>query len=121
MIQIEKETEIYKAAVKHFGGANQVLKAIEELSELARALVQDEMGVPKANIHVEEEIADVEIMLNQLRLLYDPREIDDWKDSKLERLAGMVGVEIGEEGATSFDLAALGHLPLKGKAEEDDA
>ena len=99
MIEILKESEIYVAAVKHFGVVQQKLKTIEELSELARALARDlplDAG-EDAERNVQEEIADVEIMLNQMRLLYDPREIDDWKDSKLERLARMLGVEIEED------------------------
>ncbi len=97
-MKVTKETEIYRAAVKEFGGAHQTLKAIEELAELQRALARDYSGEGmKTDLHVCEEIADVEIMLNQLRLIFDPKEIDDWKDSKLERLARMVGVEIEEE------------------------
>ena len=98
MIGISKETEIYRAAVKAFGVVDQKLKAIEELAELQRALARDvTLDAPEeAERNVEEEIADVEIMLNQLRLIYDPSEIDDWRDSKLERLARMAGVEIGE-------------------------
>ena len=97
---IEKRCEIYRAAVKKYGRVHQILKAIEELSELARALVRDlPLDAPKeAEVNVCEEIADVEIMLGQLWLLYDTTEIGEWKDSKLERLARMVGVEIGEEG-----------------------
>ena len=90
--------EIVEAAVNKYGYRNQVLKAIEELAELQRALARysaNWMGNEEAD-DVHEEIADVEIMLNQLRLMFDPNEIDDWKDSKLERLARMVGVKIDD-------------------------
>lgn len=95
----EKKVMIAKRAVMTFGRERQILKAIEELSELARALARDlPVDAPKeAEINVCEEIADVEIMLSQLWYLYDTDEIDDWKDSKLERLARMVGVEIEED------------------------
>lgn len=94
-----KKLEICAAAVKRFGPRDQILKAIEELAELQRALARysakwmDERSV--ADVH--EEVADVEIMMAQLRLIFDETEIDDWEDSKLERLAMMVGVKIEEE------------------------
>ena len=96
---VEKKCEICQAAVKKFGRVSQVLKTVEELTELARALVRDlPIDAPEeAEVNVCEEIADVEIMLTQLWLLYDTSEINDWRDSKLERLARMVGVEIGED------------------------
>ena len=99
-MDIEKKCEIYRAAVKKYGRVGQILKAIEELSELARALARDlPLEAPVENeVNVCEEIADVEIMLNQLWLLYDCDEITEWRESKLERLARMVGVEIGKEG-----------------------
>ena len=93
--------EIARTAVEKYGRVNQVLKAIEELAELQRALARDlPLDAPQeAEANVCEEIADVEIMLFQLWMFYDTKEIQEWEDSKLERLARMVGVEIGEEGA----------------------
>ena len=94
-----KKLEICAAAVKRFGPRDQILKAVEELAELQRALARysakwmDERSVAD----VCEEIADAGIMLAQLRLIFDETEIDDWEDSKLERLAMMVGVKIEEE------------------------
>lgn len=95
-----KMCEIARAAVEKYGRVNQVLKAIEELAELQRALARDlPLDAPQeAEVNVCEEIADVEIMLFQLWMFYDTKEIQEWEDSKLERLARMVGVEIGEEG-----------------------
>ncbi len=100
-MNVETRCKIYRAAVKKYGRVSQILKAIEELSELARALARDlPLNAPEeAEANVCEEIADLEIMLSQLWLLYDTEEITEWKESKLERLARMVGVEIGEEGA----------------------
>lgn len=99
-MKIEEKCRIYRAAVKKFGRVNQILKAIEELAELQRALARDlPLDAPEAaERNVCEEIADVEIMLSQLWLLYGSTEIDEWKESKLERLARMVGVEIEKEG-----------------------
>lgn len=94
------QADIIAAAIRHNGTVKQILKAIEELGELQRALARDlsgeamEDGVPE---NVYEEIADVEIMLAQLRMIYDAGEIDDWKDSKLRRLANRMGLEIGKD------------------------
>ncbi|MBR1820133.1 MAG: hypothetical protein IJ769_00775 [Clostridia bacterium] len=91
----EKMTEICRAAITRFGRLAQVTKAIEELAELQRALARDiPPDAPEAAaVNVHEEIADVEIMLMQLRLLYDLLEINEWKERKLERLARMVGID----------------------------
>ena len=100
-MKYETKVKIAREAVLKFGRETQTLKAIEELNELSRALARDlAMGATHMEkINVCEEIADVEIMLTQLWYLYDTDEIEEWKDSKLERLARMVGVEIGEDNA----------------------
>ena len=91
----EKAREICAAAVETYGFEDQMLQAIEELSELQRAITRV-IKAPADRDNLHEEVADVEIMLMQLRTIFDEDEIDDWKESKLERLARMVGVEIGE-------------------------
>lgn len=88
---------VYEAVFDQFGEAHQTLKTIEELAELQRALVRDFIGEPMAKVNVQEELADVLIMLDQMTYIYDRAEIADWKNSKLERLARLVGVEIEEE------------------------
>ena len=91
-----KKDQVCLAALEEFGFENQMLKSIEELAELQRAIARA-IVAPSDRDNIHEEIADVEIMLNQMRLIFDPTEIDDWKDSKLERLARMVGVDIENE------------------------
>ena len=94
-----KMREICSAAVDRFGPKDQILKAIEELAELQRALARysAKWMDTRSSDNVHEEIADVGIMIAQLRLMFDANEIDDWTDSKLESLARMVGVKIEEE------------------------
>ena len=108
MTNLDK-VRIYEAAIRKFGLAGQKLKTIEELAELQRALARDlTLDAPEeAENNVREEIADVMIMLDQMVYLYDRAEIEDWKDSKLERLARMVGVEVKDNPSDP-----LGHLPL---------
>lgn len=90
LISKEKQTEICKKAINTFGERRQVIKVCEELGELQTALCKFTLD----NKHnVEEEMADVEIMLSQLRLmthLFDISEIERIKEKKLKRLEGVV-------------------------------
>ena len=82
---------IYKQAIDKFGMDNQLLKVIEELAEL-------QIEISKAlNVHdfregsLIEEIADVEIMLEQLKLIFDCHDIiETVKEKKLKRLKGLI-------------------------------
>lgn len=56
--------------VNHYGKRTQVLKAVEELTELAEVLIKDMNGKEIYLKQIQEEIADVHIMLNQLLLIY---------------------------------------------------
>ncbi len=88
---IEREQRICEAAVEEWSYESQMLQAIEELSELQRAITRA-IRAPADRDNLHEEIADVEIMLMQLRLIFDPKEIDEWKESKLERLERRLGI-----------------------------
>ena len=71
MITIMKNGEwsTLEAAVRKYGGKHQVLKAVEEMAELTQALMKNLDGAMNVG-NVVEEMADVEIMLQQLRLIY---------------------------------------------------
>lgn len=70
-------------AITKFGMTKQRTKAAEEAAELIQALLKDVLGEPH---NVEEEIADMEIMLAQMRLIYNQDTINGFIDAKLERL-----------------------------------
>ena len=82
----EQETLICKRAIDTFGAYQQLDMLIEEMAELIQAISK----FKRDKIHnVEEEVADVEIMLEQLRLmndLFDIEVIDEIKEEKLVRL-----------------------------------
>ena len=61
-----KETEIYKAAIQTFGAEAQERVAIEECAELITAINHKHRG---REHNIPEEIADVEIMLEQLKII----------------------------------------------------
>ena len=73
MITSERKAEILKAAIRLYGEPAQIDVAIEEMSELTKALckvkrARDTAGITEASSNVVEEIADVQIMLDQLRI-----------------------------------------------------
>lgn len=66
------EYDIYHWAVTRFGSEHQIRKAAEELGELIQALMRYGNGEPVVG-NVAEEIADVEIMLEQLKIILGER------------------------------------------------
>ena len=73
---------ILRAAVEKYGQGAQRMKAIEEMSELIRALARADDPD-----NIAEEMADVEIMLGQLRIILgNDADVERWKDKKLQRL-----------------------------------
>jgi hypothetical protein len=92
--------EIMQLAIDSYGRVNQVIKTVEELSELSQALCKiltskftDDNSEIFENIF--EEIADVEIMLEQCKMIFYKSEdkINDYKKKKIERLERRLGGE----------------------------
>ena len=88
---------VFKKAICTYGGNPQIDVAIEEMAELTQALIKTKRyaGDPDFVIfrrNVIEEIADVEIMLVQLRMIFNIQEddVDAEKDFKLSRLADRI-------------------------------
>ena len=74
---------ILAAAIEHYGSDLQQLKAIEELSELIRALARADDPD-----NIAEEMADVRIMLDQLEIMLGNHdEVREWEYEKLMRLS----------------------------------
>lgn len=82
--------EICRAALETFGERAQMGMAVEEMSELVKELCKRLRG--RDNLEaIAEEIADVQIMLRQLVILFDCKEVvDKYRRYKLERLARRV-------------------------------
>lgn len=107
---------IYELAIAKFGDAKQVVKAIEELSELQTELCR--VFCDRGNEdRLIEEIVDVEIMLEQVKMIFDiPEEIiEEVKIQKVERLEKrLVGITIydrvdcSEEFAKEHEVCADG-------------
>ena len=79
-----RNKDIYEKAIERFGATQQEIVAIEECSELIQAITHKHRG-RKHNLA--EEIADVEIMLEQLKIINGcPLTVEAIKYLKLERL-----------------------------------
>lgn len=92
----QKEMALYEAAVEKFGAGAQILMAVEEMSELQKALLKylrykDFNQGDKETVlqNINEERADVEIMLNQLHVIFGDN--TEAEAEKLEHLAELVG------------------------------
>ena len=69
-VTYEARKGIYKNAVAKWGAEKQMIVAMEEMSELTKELCKIIRGKKDLEA-LAEEIADVTIMLEQLRLIYD--------------------------------------------------
>lgn len=76
--------ELYDKIRVKFGFEAQREKWIEELLELLVELQKSKFK--NVDHHIREEMADVEICLEQMRLYYGALEVDIWKKNKLKDL-----------------------------------
>jgi NTP pyrophosphatase (non-canonical NTP hydrolase) len=83
-----EKTTLYKAVIKKYGAHPQLDMAMEESAELIQAINKFKRKPTKETIHnLCSEIADVEIMLEQLRLMLNKDLlIYNIKEEKLNRL-----------------------------------
>lgn len=88
--------KIIHTALHGFGADKQRIKCIEEMSELTKELCKDAFG--SGNVcHIAEEIADVEIMLAQMKIYYGcEKTVEWWKHKKLIRLAHKLNIDTDE-------------------------
>jgi len=87
---------VFKRALKKWGQQAQVNMCIEECAELIKAFQKFKRKQSISNItNVYEEIADVQIMLDQMRYLFDNEAIDIFYRRKLARLEKLLEKENG--------------------------
>lgn len=78
---------LYQKAIERFGKPSQIEMLIEELAELQLALQKFKRNPSKQLAEdVCDEMADVEIMLEQNRLVFNSKVVDKRKSFKLARL-----------------------------------
>lgn len=84
------EKEVYMAALIKWGAGAQITMVFEEMAELQKELCKHLRDVENTETikSIAEEMADVEIMLEQMKELFDIEKIvGHFKEQKLERLA----------------------------------
>lgn len=88
--ELVNEKEIYMAALTKWGPKAQITMVFEEMAELQKELCKYLRG-EKVIENITEEIVDVEIMLGQMKELFNIEAAAKAKKGfKLERLAGLV-------------------------------
>lgn len=86
--------ELYKELISHFGVDDRLNLLCEELAELIQATSKlRRFGKNEQTLgHIAEELCDVEIMINQLKLMYPEldKKVIKWKVIKHSRIRGII-------------------------------
>lgn len=94
---MSEKQDIYKRAIETYGEGAQICIVFEEMAELQKELCKYLRGKePKEQlIRIAEEIADVEIMLEQMKILFDlHKAVDSHKEYKVLRLKQRLDKEV---------------------------
>lgn len=83
-------------ALDHFGVEHQKWKLVEELGELLVEIAREHIGRGNKDA-IREELADANIMCQQMRIVYGAAKVDGWIRRKLERLVKRMNEE-GPDG-----------------------
>ena len=80
------EKTVFQTAIKQYGTFAQTLMLLEEMSELQKEICKSWRGKDNRE-QIAEEIADVEIILAQVKMIYDVAEdAEKWRNAKVKRL-----------------------------------
>lgn len=87
------EKEIYAKALETWGEEAQIAMVFEEMAELQKELCKALRGKKRTDA-IAEEIADVEIMLEQMKLHFGvDGDVENYKVCKLERLKNRLALQ----------------------------
>lgn len=82
----DSDAEVLQRALDTYGSALQIVVMMEEMSELQKELCKYLRG-KYSPANIAEEIADVEIMIEQMKLLFFcAGDVRDWRRREVERL-----------------------------------
>lgn len=91
------ETAVCKRAVEAYGKEHQLIICMEEMAELTKELSKNLRGHNNLQ-EIAEEVADVEVMLEQVKLIFTLREAAaEAKEAKLLRLREHIIRDTGEQ------------------------
>lgn len=77
---------ILTKSLEHFGRVNQQVKTIEEMAELTKEVCKEIGGLLSNREAVIEELADVQIMIFQMQMIYGVDDVQQQIAIKLHRL-----------------------------------
>lgn len=89
----QEDRELYRDVMEVWGEVNQTLMAIEEMAELTVELCHHLRGRPS---NIPEEIADVQITVEQMQLKHGWMQVPLLRNAKIERLRERMEKHIGE-------------------------
>lgn len=96
----QEEKSIFKRAIKVWGKMEQLYQTLEELAELETEIHQIRRNRNKDLVNIAGEVADVSIMLDQIKTMFGPdfeEVVDIVREKKIIRLTGRI--EIAESRA----------------------
>lgn len=101
MILSDEQRDVCKLAIEIYDVDNQIYQAIEEMAELTKALLklrrenpENKEKVNKRIADIEEETADVAIMIAQLEMIFDADNVQKLANAKIDRLAHRLHKEV---------------------------
>ena len=88
------ETEVFRKAIDTYGEESQMHMVLEEMSELAKEICKLlRYSKNQRKRHVAEEVADVEIMLEQIKMIFHiDDDVEMWRLDKTVRLKKKLGM-----------------------------
>ena len=82
----ERQEKVLRAAIDAFGPDAQMKMLLEEMSELQKEICKHWRGEDNV-LHIAEEVADVEIMLEQIKMIFDiDPDVEAQRNYKVSRL-----------------------------------
>ena len=93
-MRTKNEETVFSTAILNYGETSQIHMALEEMSELAKELCKAmRYSKQKYKSKVAEEVADVEIMLEQIKMIFGINEdVEMWRLDKVVRLKERLGM-----------------------------
>ena len=93
MSENKQERDIFRAAIKKWGKEAQTKMVLEEMSELQKEICKNWRGRNNEE-NIAEEIADVESVLEQLKIVFDVTgKVHEYRIRKMKRLKERLSVD----------------------------